>query len=58
MDIDDLLKGTIAVINKVLKEDQPFSIEKGAMGAIRGVGGGKTFFVSQLCKPEHTHILP
>lgn len=62
VDIDDLLKGAVAVINKVLKEEQPFSIEKGAMGAIRGVGGGKTFFMCQLqrelCKPEHTHILP
>ena len=62
VDIDDLLKGAVAVINKVLKEEHPFSIEKGAMGAIRGVGGGKTFFIShlqrELCKPEHTHILP
>lgn len=43
VDIDDLLKGAVTVINKMLKEDHPFSIEKGPWGLFVVSEAGKPF---------------
>lgn len=61
VDMEDLLHCSICTIKGVLDESL-YSVQRGALGAARGVGGGKSFFMAklheQLRSSEYKHMLP